>query len=182
MAWPSGSTISSGPGTPSSDVRGPRPTRSSRRSILPTSRRRSGRRSPTPRGGRAVRTSRSRRDRGPTPATPMPATNGVPGGWPRACASSTSSARNRRSERAGSRVRNDTPAHAVTREQAILMWTRDAGRVLRWDGIGTLTPGSNADMIVVDRDPMACPIEQLARTRVLRTVVSGRVVHDAAAL
>jgi predicted amidohydrolase YtcJ len=78
----------------------------------------------------------------------------------------------------GSGRRNDTPAHAVTREQAILMWTRDAGRVLRWDGIGTLTPGSNADMIVVDRDPMTCAVEELAASRVLRTVIGGRVVHD----
>jgi len=37
---------------------------------------------------------------------------------------------------------------------------------------------SHADLIVVDRDPLSCPDDSLAATRVLRTVVGGRVVHD----
>ena len=42
------------------------------------------------------------------------------------------------------------------------MWTRDAARVLGWDGIGTLAPGSHADLIVVDRDPLALPARRPA--------------------
>jgi len=79
----------------------------------------------------------------------------------------------------GSGHRNDGPAQKVTRAEALRMWTRDAARVLGWDGIGTLAPGSHADLIVVDRDPLACPLDDLPATRVLRTVVGGRTVFEA---
>src|SRR3989449_1966040 len=85
-------------------------------------------------------------------------------------------------EFAGSGRRNDGPAQPVTRVEALLMWTRDAARALGWQGIGTLAPGSHADLIVVDRDPLTCPLAELPRTRVLRTVLGGRVVWDAGAL
>ena len=83
---------------------------------------------------------------------------------------------------AGSGRRNDGPAQRVTRAEALRMWTRDAARVLGWGGIGTLAPGAHADLIVVDRDPLTCPLESLPATRVLRTVLGGRVVWDAGAL
>ena len=77
---------------------------------------------------------------------------------------------------------NRGPAQPVTRAEALRMWTRDAARVLGWDGIGTLSPGNHADLIVVDRDPLACALEHLPATRVLRTVVGGQTVYDAGAL
>jgi hypothetical protein len=73
---------------------------------------------------------------------------------------------------------NDGPAQAVSGEEAVLMWTRDAARVLQWDGIGTLTKGSLADLIVVDQDPLSCAPDTLASTKVLRTVVGGETVFD----
>lgn len=69
-------------------------------------------------------------------------------------------------------------AHRVGREEALLMWTRDAARVLRWGGIGTLAPGNHADVIILDRDPLTCDASDLAATRVLRTLLGGRTVHD----
>jgi predicted amidohydrolase YtcJ len=74
------------------------------------------------------------------------------------------------------------PAQRVTRPEALAMWTRDAARVLQWQGIGTLAPGDHADLVVVDRDPLTCALDDLAGTRVLRTVLGGRTVYDAAAL
>jgi predicted amidohydrolase YtcJ len=82
----------------------------------------------------------------------------------------------------GSGRTNRGPAQTVTRGEALAMWTRDAARVLRWEGIGTLAPGGHADLVVVDRDPMECDVEALAGTRVLRTVVGGEAVHDTGAL
>jgi predicted amidohydrolase YtcJ len=82
----------------------------------------------------------------------------------------------------GSGRRNDGPAQRVTRDEAVRMWTTDAGRVLGWDGVGTLRPGSHADLIVVDRDPLTCSVEQLPDTRVLRTVLGGRTVWNSGAL
>jgi predicted amidohydrolase YtcJ len=85
-------------------------------------------------------------------------------------------------EFAGSHRRNDGPAQKVTRAEALLMWTRDAARALGWEGVGTLAPGGHADLIVVDRDPLGCALEDLPQTRVLRTVLGGRIVWDAGAL
>jgi hypothetical protein len=82
----------------------------------------------------------------------------------------------------GSGRRNAGRAQRVTRAEALRMWTRDAARVLGWTGVGTLAPGSHADLIVVDRDPLACALDDLPGTRVLRTVLGGRVVWDAGAL
>ncbi len=85
-------------------------------------------------------------------------------------------------ELCGSGRRNDGPAQRVSRAQALAMWTRDAGRVLRWEGVGTLAPGDHADLIVVDRDPLTTPVEKLPATRVLHTVLGGRTIFDAGAL
>jgi hypothetical protein len=82
----------------------------------------------------------------------------------------------------GSGRRNDGPAQKVTRAESLAMWTREAARILQWEGIGTLAVGNHADLIVVDRDPLTCPVESLPATRVLRTVLGGRTIHDTGAL
>jgi predicted amidohydrolase YtcJ len=82
----------------------------------------------------------------------------------------------------GSGRRNDGPAQKVSREQAVRMWTCDAAHALGWDGVGSLAPGNHADLLIVDRDTLTCPIEDLAATKVLRTVLGGDVVHDCGAL
>lgn len=46
----------------------------------------------------------------------------------------------------------------------------------RWRG--ELIPGMAADVVVVDRDPVACSPERLAETRVLMTIVRGERVFD----
>lgn len=78
----------------------------------------------------------------------------------------------------GSGFRNDGPDQAVSREEAVAMFTREAGRVMDWNGIGTLEPGTHADLVFVDRNPLTCSIDDLANTRVLRTVVGGDTVYD----
>ncbi|MGE0151054.1 MAG: amidohydrolase [Reyranellaceae bacterium] len=78
----------------------------------------------------------------------------------------------------GSGHRNDTPAHKVGRLEAIMMWTRDAAKVMRWHGIGTLAVGHHADLIALDRDPFTCSLDELPGTRVLRTWLGGQAVHD----
>jgi len=85
-------------------------------------------------------------------------------------------------EFAGSGHRNLLPGQPVTREEALLMWTRDAASVLGWPGIGTLTPGNFADVIIVDRNPLTCDLDALPDTQVLRTFLSGAVVYDSGAL
>ncbi|MDQ3873952.1 MAG: amidohydrolase [Actinomycetota bacterium] len=43
---------------------------------------------------------------------------------------------------------------------------------------GRLVPGYLADLVVVDRDPVACPREQLPEVKVVATMMAGRWVHN----
>jgi predicted amidohydrolase YtcJ len=42
---------------------------------------------------------------------------------------------------------------------------------------GTLAPGMLADLVVLDRDPVACAQDELPNIRVLATLVGGRIAH-----
>lgn len=68
--------------------------------------------------------------------------------------------------------------HGLTREQSLASWTRDAARVLRWEGIGGLHTGAHADLIIVDRDPLTAPLDELANTQVLHTTLGGETVFN----
>ena len=76
---------------------------------------------------------------------------------------------------AGSNAKAPTPG--ISRKEALAMWTRDAAHVLRWEGIGSLEPGNWADLIVIDRNPLTCPVEDLAGTEVRATLLAGETVH-----
>ncbi|QND72882.1 amidohydrolase [Tardiphaga robiniae] len=78
--------------------------------------------------------------------------------------------------------RNLGPDQKITRLEAVSMWTRDASRVLDWPEIGTLRPRSYADLVVVDRDPITCPIEEIGSIKPMLTLFDGRVVHDSGVL
>jgi hypothetical protein len=43
---------------------------------------------------------------------------------------------------------------------------------------GTLLPGRLADLVVLDRDPLACPPDELPEIAVVATMVGGRWVHN----
>ena len=67
----------------------------------------------------------------------------------------------------------------ISRSQALAMWTREAARVLRWDEIGSIEPGRHADLVIVDRDPLTCPLQDLEGTQIVTTMIGGRTVHGA---
>jgi predicted amidohydrolase YtcJ len=73
---------------------------------------------------------------------------------------------------------NAGPRQVVTRDEAFWMWTTAGAKVLRWEEMGSLQPGKNADLIIIDRNPITCDLDGLPDTKVHKTIVGGRVVHD----
>ncbi len=70
------------------------------------------------------------------------------------------------------------PEEALTRQQAIQFYTRNNAHLLFWEKeIGSLEPGKFADFIIVDRDLLTCPIDNLKDTQVLQTWVQGKQVY-----
>jgi predicted amidohydrolase YtcJ len=60
--------------------------------------------------------------------------------------------------------------------------TIDAAYELHQDETtGSLEVGKFADLIVLDRNPLQIPAEDIASIKVLETVVGGNVVYDASA-
>ena len=71
------------------------------------------------------------------------------------------------------------PEEALTREQALRFYTVNNARLLfAEERTGSLEPGKLADLAVLDTDILKCPEEKIAGTRVLRTYVGGRLVHQ----
>ena len=70
------------------------------------------------------------------------------------------------------------PAEALTRTQALRGMTCDAAyAAFAEDMRGRLVPGFAADFVVLDRDIMQVPSEDILGTKVLATVVDGQVAY-----
>ena len=73
-------------------------------------------------------------------------------------------------------------AQTIGREQALRAMTCDAAwAAFEEDVKGSLSPGKLADWVVLSQDLLAVPAERIGDTRVLLTVLGGRVVHEARA-
>ena len=119
-----------------------------------TARTRSGRSSTAAPSSRTARTLRSRsstRSRGSPPACAGRSTSG-----PR-----------------GDATRRSTVEQALHASTVAPAWL--AGDERRR---GKLLPGFLADLVVLDRDPVACPAEELPELEVVATMVGGRWVHN----
>ncbi len=112
------------------------------------------------RSGTAARSSRTaptRRSRSSTRS---------PGSSPASCARSTTG-------RAGIRSRRSRSKRRCGPRPSTPAWlARDERRR------GKLVPGHYADLVVLDRDPLACPPEELHEVRVVATMLAGRWVHN----
>jgi predicted amidohydrolase YtcJ len=74
----------------------------------------------------------------------------------------------------------DEPLHlagGLTREEAIRLYTINNARVLFMEkDTGSLERGKLADMILIDRDILTCPLDDMQHTQVLKTWLGGKVV------
>ena len=69
---------------------------------------------------------------------------------------------------------------AITVEQALRATTLGPAWLERQElRRGTLAPGRLADLVVLDRDPLTCPPDELSRVSVVATMVGGRWTHVA---
>jgi predicted amidohydrolase YtcJ len=70
-------------------------------------------------------------------------------------------------------------AEGIDRETMFQAYTLDAARAIRLDNeIGSLKPGKQADMILLDRDVFQVEAEALGDTRVLKTFFAGREIFS----
>jgi predicted amidohydrolase YtcJ len=71
------------------------------------------------------------------------------------------------------------PEQRITREEALRMWTIDGA----YNGFdekvkGSIEPSKLADMVVIDKHFLTCPVDEIRTIEPVRTVVDGKVVYD----
>jgi predicted amidohydrolase YtcJ len=70
----------------------------------------------------------------------------------------------------------------ISREDALIAHTRkNAYLVFQENDLGSIQPGKLADLVVLDRDYLTVPADQITDIKPVMTIVGGRVVYDAGA-
>jgi len=70
------------------------------------------------------------------------------------------------------------PQETITREQALAAYSADGAYAAFAEGrFGRLLPGEWADFVLIDKDPMLAPPDEIRATRVIETWVGGERVY-----
>ena len=70
------------------------------------------------------------------------------------------------------------PEEALTREEAIRFYTRNnAWLLFNENQVGSLEPGKRGDFIVLDRDILTCPVDEIRDIQVLATYLDGQQIY-----
>jgi len=68
----------------------------------------------------------------------------------------------------------------VSREDALIAYTRSNARfVFQESNLGSIQPGRYADLLVLDRDYLRVPSDQIKDIKPLMTLVGGKIVYEA---
>jgi predicted amidohydrolase YtcJ len=71
------------------------------------------------------------------------------------------------------------PEEKLTREQAIRLYTINNAYLHHEEKEkGSLEPGKLADLIVIDRDVLTCPVKEIPQTQVVLSVLGGKVLFE----
>ena len=72
------------------------------------------------------------------------------------------------------------PEQRVTREEALRMWTISGAYMSFEENLkGSIEPGKLADLVVITKDYLTCPVDEIKDIEALLTMVDGKVVHGA---
>lgn len=71
------------------------------------------------------------------------------------------------------------PEQRITREEALRLWTINGA----WNGFdekvkGSIEPGKLADMVVITKNYLTCPVDEIRDIEAVQTIVDGKVVYD----
>jgi predicted amidohydrolase YtcJ len=70
------------------------------------------------------------------------------------------------------------PEEKITREQALRMYTNGSAYLhFSEKTLGSLEAGKLADLVIIDKDFLTCPEDEIRHIRALATVVEGRLVY-----
>jgi predicted amidohydrolase YtcJ len=71
------------------------------------------------------------------------------------------------------------PEEALSREQALRFYTINNAKIMFLDEqTGSLEAGKLADFIVVDKDYLQCPVDEIRGMKVLQTYLGGKLVYE----
>jgi predicted amidohydrolase YtcJ len=67
----------------------------------------------------------------------------------------------------------------ISREDALVAYTRrNAFLIFQEDNLGSIQPGKLADLVVLDRDYLTVPPDQIKDIKPTMTMVGGRIVYE----
>jgi predicted amidohydrolase YtcJ len=70
-------------------------------------------------------------------------------------------------------------SQTISREDALIAHTRrDAFLLFQEDNLGSIQPGKLADLVVLDRDYLTVPADQIKDIKPTMTIVGGRIVYE----
>jgi len=68
---------------------------------------------------------------------------------------------------------------SMPRESMFYAYTRNSAKALNLDSIGLIAPGKRADLVLLDRDVLTISPDDMEATKVLWTMVAGKIVYKA---